>query len=66
MSIASFYRTRWEIELMLKELKSKHALHAFNTRNPYILEAMIWCALLTFFCEQTPLRSVKEYEHRMG
>ncbi len=47
--IASLYRTRWEIELIFKELKSKYALHAFNTRNPDIVEAMIWCALLTLF-----------------
>ena len=45
--IATLYGARWEIELIVKELKSKYALDVVNTTNPQIIEAYIWIAILT-------------------
>jgi hypothetical protein len=36
-----------DIELMFKELKSRYALDALDTKNPQIIEALIWIAILT-------------------
>jgi len=45
--LAKLYGARWDIELMFKELKSKYALDVINTKNPQIIEALIWVAILT-------------------
>lgn len=45
--IGSLYGARWEIELIFKELKSRYALDIINTKNPQIMEAYIWTAILT-------------------
>jgi len=45
--LAKLYGARWDIELMFKELKSKYALDVLNTKNPQIIEALIWVAILT-------------------
>lgn len=45
--IASFYRGRWFIEMLFKELKSRYALDVINTSSREVVEAMIYSALLT-------------------
>lgn len=44
--VARLYRLRWQIELLFKECKSYTCLQKFQTRNPYIAEALIWASLL--------------------
>jgi len=45
--VASLYGARWDIELVFKELKSRYALDKIKTRNPDIVQAYIWLAMLT-------------------
>jgi putative transposase len=45
--VAKLYGARWDIELIFKELKSRYALDVVNTKNPQIIEAYIWIAILT-------------------
>jgi len=47
--VAKLYGARWDIELISKELKSRYDLDVVNTRNPQIVEAYIWIAILTLF-----------------
>jgi len=37
--VAQFYRARWEVELLFKELKSRFGLDEINTTAAYIIEA---------------------------
>jgi len=57
--IASLYAVRWDIELVFKELKSRYALDVINTRDPQIVEALIWIAILTL------LVSRRVYNHAL-
>ena len=43
--VAKAYRLRWQVELLFKEWKSYANLHAFDTRNPAIVEGLIWAAI---------------------
>jgi IS4 transposase len=45
--IAQFYRARWEIELLFKELKSRFGLDEINTTDGYIIEALIIMAAIS-------------------
>ena len=47
--VAKLYGARWDIELIFKELKSRYDLDVINTKNPQIVEAYIWIAILTLF-----------------
>ncbi|GAA0249704.1 hypothetical protein ACFFQF_31870 [Haladaptatus pallidirubidus] len=38
--IAQFYRVRWEVKLLFKELKSRFGLDEINTTDAYIIEAL--------------------------
>ena len=40
------YRLRWQIELLFKEWKSHANLHRFVTREPAIVEGLIWGSLI--------------------
>jgi hypothetical protein len=43
--ICLIYKLRWQIELVFKEWKSYANLHAFDTENENITEALIWASL---------------------
>lgn len=45
--IMQLYRTRWQIELFFKELKSQTTLRGFVTRQKAIAEGLIWASLLS-------------------
>ncbi|MCP8317356.1 MAG: transposase, partial [archaeon] len=45
--VAKLYGARWDVELVIKELKSRYALDVVNTTNPRIVEAYIWIAILS-------------------
>jgi len=43
--IGQCYRLRWQVELLFKEWKSYGNLHRFNSKNPYVVEGLIWASL---------------------
>ena len=58
--IGKLYGARWDIELMFKELKSKYALDVINTKNPQIIEALIWVAILTLLVSRRTYYNVRK------
>lgn len=59
--IAALYGFRWDVELIIKELKSKYALDVVNTTNPQIVEAYIWIAVLTLLVSRRIYTLVREH-----
>ena len=59
--VAKLYGARWDIELIFKELKSRYDLDVVNTRNPQIVEAYIWIAILTLFISRRIYNIVRKY-----
>lgn len=57
--IGKLYGARWDIELMFKELKSRYALDALDTKNPLIIEALKWVAILTLLVSRRTYFNVK-------
>ena len=45
---------------MFKELKSRYALDVINTRNPQIVEALIWVAILTLLISRRTYYNVRK------
>ncbi len=58
--IGKLYGARWDIELMFKELKSRYALDALDTKNPLIIEALIWVAILTLLVSRRTYFNVRK------
>ena len=58
--VGKLYGARWDIELMFKELKSRYALDVINTRNPQIVEALIWVAILTLLISRRTYYNVRK------
>ena len=58
--IGKLYGARWDIELMFKELKSRYALDALDTKNPQIIEALIWVAILTLLVSRRTYFNVRK------
>jgi putative transposase len=58
--IGRLYGARWDIELMFKELKSRYALDALDTKNPQIVEALIWVAILTLLVSRRTYFNVRK------
>ena len=46
---------------LYKELKSRYALDVVNTKNPQIVEAYIWIAILTLFVSRRIYSLVRKY-----
>ena len=59
--VAKLYGARWDIELIFKELKSRYDLDVVNTRNPQIVEAYIWIAILTLFISRRIYNIVRKH-----
>lgn len=64
--VASLYGARWEIELIFKELKSKYALDLVKTKNPQIVEAYIWTAILTLLVSKNVHSLVRRRGEKAG
>ncbi|MCE9685672.1 IS4 family transposase [Shewanella sp. AS16] len=56
--ISKLYRLRWQVELLFKEWKSHNNLKRFSTRQPHLVEGLIWSSLLSLL--------VKRYLCRAG
>jgi len=59
--IATLYSARWDVELIIKELKSRYALDVVKTTNPQVIEAYIWTAILTLLVSRRIYNLVREY-----
>jgi putative transposase len=59
--VTKLYGARWDIELIFKELKSRYDLDVVNTRNPQIVEAYIWIAILTLFISRRIYNIVRKH-----
>ena len=46
-AIAQLYSARWLVELVFKQLRSYLQLESFPSRNPHIVHALIYSAVLT-------------------
>lgn len=57
--VARIYRTRWEIELIFKELKSNYQLDELPSSKPHVIEALIYAALLTLVVSRKLLEFVR-------
>ncbi len=44
--VAALYRLRWQVELFFKECKSFTNLRKFQTKNPHIVEGLVWASML--------------------
>ena len=55
--VASLYRLRWQIELFFKECKSYTKLQKFMTKDPCIVEGLIWASLLAVLIRRFLLHS---------
>ena len=62
--IAALYTARWDVELIIKELKSRYALDVIKTTNPKVIEAYIWTAILTLLVSRRIYNLVREYSSR--
>ncbi|GCC10866.1 transposase DDE domain protein [archaeon] len=58
--IATLYSARWDVELIFKELKSRYAMDVVNTKNPQIVEAYIWTAILTLIVSRRIYNTIRE------
>ncbi len=58
--IAALYSARWDVELIFKELKSRYAMDVVNTKNPQIVEAYIWTAILTLIVSRRIYNIIRE------
>ncbi|GAA0276031.1 hypothetical protein GCM10009000_109370 [Halobacterium noricense] len=56
--IATIYRCRWEIELLLQELKTRYELYKFDTPKKHIVEIVVYTALLTLLVSRDLLSLV--------
>jgi hypothetical protein len=55
--VASLYRLRWQVELFFKECKSYTKLQKFMTKDPCIVEGLIWSSLLAVLIRRFLLHS---------
>ena len=55
--VASLYRLRWQIELFFKECKSYTNLKKFGTKDPHIVEGLVWASMLAILIRRFLLYS---------
>lgn len=55
--VASLYRLRWQIELFFKECKSYTNLKRFGTKDPHIVEGLVWASMLAILIRRFLLYS---------
>ncbi|HEX7846990.1 MAG TPA: transposase [Chitinophagaceae bacterium] len=46
LTIANYYRQRWQIETFFKRIKQNYPLQYFLGDNPNAIKIQIWCALI--------------------
>ena len=63
--VASLYRLRWQIERFFKECKSFTGLKKFSTKDPHIVEGLVWASMLAILIRRFLLHSAfrKTGEH---
>ena len=59
--ISTLYRTRWVVELLFRELKSRYSLGEFETEKAHIVEIQVLAALLTLVVSRAILRSFVDH-----
>ena len=58
--LATIYRCRWEVELLFRELKTQYELDEFDTSKTYIVEILLYAALLSLLVSRDLLDLVTE------
>lgn len=51
-AVSALYRLRWQIELAFKDWKSDANLHAFQSKQRWIVEGLIWASLCAAFLKR--------------
>jgi len=58
--LATIYRCRWEVELLFRELKTQYNLDEFDTGKTYIVEILLYAAVLSMLVSRDLLALVTE------
>jgi len=58
--IARVYTSRWQIELLFKEMKTYYRLGEIPSRKPHIVEALLYATLTTLIVSRRLLQAVRE------
>jgi len=58
--VARVYASRWQIELLFKEMKSYYRLGDIPSRKPHIVEALLYATLTTLVVSRRLLQAVRE------
>lgn len=61
-TVARIYRARWTIELLFKSLKSDFALEDMPSRNPAVVQALLYASIITWLVGQELLALIR---HRL-
>lgn len=67
--IRATYALRWQVELLFKELKQSYRLDQMPSKKAHVVEALLYCAILTLVVSRRLLdlvrRKLKGFEHRL-
>lgn len=64
--IGKLYGARWSIELLFRELKGCYQLESLPSRKPYIVEALLYAAVLTLVASRALLAAVRRFRQIAG